>query len=61
MSGRTPRPDPTRARPAFPPPAPADYSDELTDEQIDALRECAPQDESSMGALVYEFVWPGKP
>lgn len=61
MSGRPPRPDPLAVRPAFPPPEPADYSDELTEEQIEALREFAPQDESKMGALVYEFTWPGKP
>ncbi len=39
------------------PPAPADYTDEVTAEQYEALRRFAPQDESKMGALVHEFRW----
>ncbi len=42
---------------AFPPPEPADYSDEMTEEQIDALRRAYPQEESAMGRLVHEFGW----
>lgn len=57
MSGRTPRPSAEAQGPAMPTPAPADYSDELTKEQIDALRELAPQEESKMGALVHELCW----
>lgn len=57
MSGRTPRPSADARGPAIPAPEPVDYSDELTKEQIDALREFAPQDESKMGALVHEFTW----
>lgn len=57
MSGRTPRPNADAIGPAMPTPTPADYSDELTKEQIDALRELAPQDESKMGALVHELCW----
>ncbi|MES1157221.1 MAG: hypothetical protein ABUL73_05525 [Alphaproteobacteria bacterium] len=60
MSGRTPKPV-VAGTAVIPPPKHADYSDELTDEQINALREYAEQDESKMGALVYEFTWPGKP
>lgn len=55
---RTPKPVADSARGAMlPPPEPADYSDELTDAQIEALRQYAPQDESKMGALVHEFSW----
>lgn len=58
MSGRTPRPRADMARgPAMPAPEPADYSDELSNEQIDVLRKVATQDETKMGALVHEFVW----
>ena len=42
---------------AIPPPPPADYSDELTNAQIEALRQHAPQDENKMGPLVHEFRW----
>lgn len=41
----------------IPPPEPADYSDELTAEQLAALRQLAPQDEVDMGDLVHEFRW----
>ena len=61
MSGGTPRPDPLGKKPAITPPKPADYSDELTNEQIEALKSYAPQDESQMGELVYEFRWGDKP
>lgn len=56
MSGRIPRPNPDRAtRPSIP--APADYSDELSNAQLAALRSLVPQDERKMGALVHEFTW----
>lgn len=58
MTGRTPKIDEMYQGVAkVPPPKAADYSDELTAEQLDTLRQCAPQDESQMGALVYEFRW----
>lgn len=41
----------------IPAPEPADYSDEVTAEQIAALRQRAPQHESDMGDLVHEFRW----
>lgn len=46
-----------RADAPIPPPEPADYSDELTPEQLAALRQLAPQDEADMGDLVHEFRW----
>lgn len=55
---RTPKPDAMRGRGAvLPAPEPADYSDEMTEAQVDALRRCAPQDESAMGPLVHEFTF----
>lgn len=39
------------------PPEPANYTDELTAEQLAYLRTYAPQDESLMGSLVHEFRW----
>ena len=41
----------------IPPPEPADYTDELSAEQLDVLREVVTQDESKMGPLVHEFTW----
>lgn len=53
---RTPKPDAVRGRGAvLPPPEPADYSDELTEAQAEAMRRTAPQDETGMGPLVHEF------
>lgn len=55
---RAPKMDPrAAARPPVPPAVPADYSDELTEAQIEALRRFAPQDERQMGPLVHEFTW----
>lgn len=55
---RPPKPDAQSGRGAIIPPAePADYSDELTEAQIEALRQYAPQDEKQMGPLVHEFTW----
>ena len=55
---RTPKPDAQSGRGAIISPAePADYSDELTEAQIEALRQYAPQDEKQMGPLVHEFTW----
>lgn len=51
--GRKPFAD--EAKPEVPPPEPADYSDEMTQAQVDALRQHAPQDESKMGSLVHEL------
>jgi hypothetical protein len=58
MSNRLPKKDPRAAagRP-LPKPAPADYSDEITKEQHEALRRFAPQDEAKMGPVVHEFTW----
>ena len=58
MKYAPPNRDPRAASAApLPAPEPADYSDELTIEQVAALRECAPQDEAEMGDLVHEFRW----
>ncbi len=58
MTNRTPKMDASAPRaPAIPAPTPADYSDELSGAQVDALRKHAPQDESKMGHLVHEFTW----
>lgn len=55
---RIPKPVADRARGAITSPVePADYSDELTEAQIEALRQYAPQDEKKMGPLVHEFTW----
>ena len=55
---RTPKPDATRGRGAvLPPPEPANYSGELTEAQVDAMRRYAPQNESDMGPLVHEFTF----
>lgn len=56
MNNRTPKPDPNAAWKLPEPPA-ADYSDELTKEQIAALRAEWTQDESAMGPVVHEFKW----
>ena len=54
----TPKPSADRAQGAvIPPPPPADYSDELSNTQIEVLRSYAPQDESKMGPVVHEFRW----
>jgi hypothetical protein len=42
---------------AIPAPEPADYSDEVSLEQIEALRCFAPQNPAKMGPLVHEFTW----
>jgi hypothetical protein len=53
-----PKRDPREAFAApIPAPEPADYSDELTEAQLRALRQLAPQDEADMGDLVHEFRW----
>jgi len=58
MSNRPPMYDPRAARGTpISAPEPADYSDELTPEQLAALRHLAPQVESEMGDLVHEFQW----
>jgi hypothetical protein len=58
MTGIPPKVHPERSQlPPMPVATPADYDDELTNAQLDALRTCAPQDESKMGALVHEFTW----
>jgi hypothetical protein len=55
---KTPKPSVDHARgSALPAARPADYSDELTKAQIEALRACAPQDEAKMGPMVHEFSW----
>lgn len=58
MSNRTPKMDGSagNGRP-IPAPAPADYSDEISEAQAEALRKYAPQDEAKMGHLVHEFAW----
>lgn len=56
MTNRTPKPDPEAAWKVPEPPA-ADYSDEITDSQMEALRSAWTQDESAMGPLVHEFKW----
>jgi hypothetical protein len=58
MTGRTPRPSHENGdRLAVTPPKPADYSDELTDEQIAALKRVVTQNEKEMGPVVHEFTW----
>lgn len=58
MTNRPPKEDGRAPRGrALPPVLPADYSDEVSPAQIDALRKVACQDESKMGALVHEFTW----
>ena len=58
MTNRPPKRDPRAATAApVPPVEPADYSDELTSEQLAVLRRLAPQAESEMGDLVHEFKW----
>lgn len=42
---------------SIPAPKPADYSDEVSTAQIEALRSISCQDESKMGSLVHEFTW----
>ena len=58
MTHRPPKKDPRapEGRPV-PAPKPADYSDEISNEQDAALRTYAPQDESKMGPLVHELAW----
>lgn len=58
MSTRPPKLDPRRAAGApLPRARDADYSDEITTKQIDALRRYYPQDESKMGPVVDELTW----
>jgi hypothetical protein len=58
MSNRPPKLDASAARgKPISPPKPADYSDEVSDAQVSALRSLVSQDESKMGALVHEFTW----
>ena len=58
MTNRPPKRDPRNAKAAaIKPVEPADYSDELTSEQLAVLRRLAPQRESEMGDLVHEFKW----
>lgn len=58
MSNRPPKLDARAARgQPIPPPKAADYSDEVSPAQVEALRALACQDESKMGALVHEFTW----
>jgi hypothetical protein len=42
---------------SIPEPEPADYSDEMTSADVQALRDVCTQDESKMGALVHGFTW----
>lgn len=55
-SMRHPQPDGNAAL-AMPEPQAADYCDEITDEQLIALRAICTQDEAAMGPLVHEFRW----
>lgn len=58
MTNHPPKWDPRAPAAApIPAPEPADYTDELSADQIEALRGFAPQDEAEMGALVHEFAW----
>lgn len=58
MTNRPPKIDPRAAKaPSIPSVEPADYSDELTSEQLAVLRRSAPQTEARMGDLVHEFKW----
>ena len=56
MFNRTPKPD-HEAVSILPEPPEADYSDELTEIHIEALRSVWTQDESAMGSVVHEFQW----
>ena len=56
MPHRTPQPDPD-APLAIPEPLPADYSDEVSKAQVEALRRAHTQVEAEMGPLVHEFRW----
>lgn len=56
MFNRTPKPD-FQAASILPEPPAADYSDELTQDHINALRLAWTQDESAMGPVVHEFTW----
>ena len=57
MTHGTPRLDDQAFGLAIPEPEPADYSDELTNADVDALRSIWTQDERAMGAIVHEFRW----
>ncbi|GEB98940.1 hypothetical protein BDI01nite_00050 [Brevundimonas diminuta] len=56
MFNRTPKPD-HEAASILPEPPEADYSDELNDTHMAALRSVWTQDESAMGPVVHEFQW----
>jgi hypothetical protein len=56
MNNRTPKPAMDAAWKIPEPPA-ADYSDEITEKQMAALRTVWTQDESAMGPVVHEFKW----
>jgi len=58
MSNRPPKMDPRApARKGVPCPERADYSDEVSDAQMERLRKFVSQDERAMGPLVHEFTW----
>ena len=46
--GRTPKPDPQASKPTYPLPEPADYSDEVSDADLDALKNVVGQDDDEM-------------
>ncbi len=58
MSGLPPKTDGLRGRGArIPRPKPADYSDEISTEQLALIRAIVTQDERKMGPVVHEFAW----
>ena len=56
MTNRTPKPAEDAAWKLLEPAA-ADYSDEITEDQLATLRNVWTQDESAMGPVVHEFKW----
>ena len=53
---RAPKPD-LEAPLKLPEPPEADYSDEVCESQMAALRAAWTQDEAAMGPVVHEFKW----
>lgn len=56
MNNRVPKPD-VNAAWQVPEPMPADYSDEISEAQMEAVRSVWTQDEAAMGPVVHEFKW----
>lgn len=56
MTKRTPKPA-ADITPVVPAPAPADYSDEISEANFAALRALWPQSAAGKGPLVYEPKW----